>query len=255
MQHTAESSTVLVTGGGSERGIGRATARRLAAAGRPVAIFDIDADGAARAARAIADEYQVPALGLGVDVTDAAAIHAAVSKIEAELPPVLALANVAGTSSPTPFAELTLGEWDRVFATNTRSAFLVSQRVLPAMIEHRFGRIVTVSSISAQRGGGTYSTVAYSAAKAALMGFTRALAREVGRSGITVNCVAPGPIDTDIMGGPLTDERKAAMSADTMVGRVGTVADVAGLIWFLLGPDSGFITAATYDINGGLQVS
>jgi 2-hydroxycyclohexanecarboxyl-CoA dehydrogenase len=127
--------------------------------------------------------------------------------------------------------------------------------VLRGMIQRRLGRIVSVSSISAQRGGGTYSKVAYSASKAAIIGFTRALAREVGQHGITVNCVAPGPVDTDIMGGTLTDERKAAMSADILVGRVGTVRDIAALIVFLMGEDAGFITAATYDINGGLQIS
>ena len=105
------------------------------------------------------------------------------------------------------------------------------------------------------RGGGTYSKVPYSAAKAAIIGFTRALARELGPHGITVNAVAPGPIDTDIMGGTLTEERKARMSADNLVGRVGTVEDVAALLTFLMGEDAGYITAATYDINGGLQIS
>jgi NAD(P)-dependent dehydrogenase (short-subunit alcohol dehydrogenase family) len=123
------------------------------------------------------------------------------------------------------------------------------------MIAAGLGRIVSVSSASAQRGGGTYSKVPYSAAKAAVIGFTRALARELGPHGITVNAVAPGPIDTDIMGGTLTDERKAQMSADTLVGRIGTVGEVAALLAFLMGEDAGYITAATYDINGGLQIS
>jgi 2-hydroxycyclohexanecarboxyl-CoA dehydrogenase len=97
--------------------------------------------------------------------------------------------------------------------------------------------------------------VAYSSAKAGIIGFTRALAREMGEHGITVNCIAPGPVDTDIMGGTLTDERKKEMSKDILVGRVGTVTDMAALMAFLMGEDAGFITAATYDINGGLQVS
>lgn len=126
------------------------------------------------------------------------------------------------------------------------------------MIERRLGRVVSVSSISAQRGGGTYSKVAYSASKAAIIGFTRAVAREMGEHGITVNCIAPGPVDTDIMGGTLSEERKADMSKDILVGRVGrvgTVRDMAILLAFLVGEDAGFITAATYDINGGLQIS
>jgi len=123
------------------------------------------------------------------------------------------------------------------------------------MVAGGVGRVVSVSSISAQRGGGTYSTVAYSAAKAAIVGFTRALARELGPHGITVNCVAPGPVDTDIMGGPLTEAAKARMTQGMPVGRVGTADEVGALMAFLLGPDAGYITAATYDINGGLQVS
>ena len=112
------------------------------------------------------------------------------------------------------------------------------------MIERKLGRVVSVSSVSAQRGGGTYSKVAYSASKAGIVGFTRALAREVGEFGVTVNAIAPGPIDTDIMGGTLSEERKAQMSEGIMMGRVGTREEVAALISFLLGADSGYITAA-----------
>jgi 2-hydroxycyclohexanecarboxyl-CoA dehydrogenase len=175
--------------------------------------------------------------------------------VEAGLPPIVGLANLAGISSPVPFMDETVEGWDRVFAINTRGTFIVTQRVLRGMIERKSGRVVSVSSVSAQRGGGTYSKVAYSASKAAIIGFTRALAREVGEHGITVNAVAPGPIDTDIIGGTLTEERKAAMAADTLLGRVGTREEVAALIAFLLGDDAGWITAATYDINGGLQIS
>jgi 2-hydroxycyclohexanecarboxyl-CoA dehydrogenase len=243
--------SVIVTGGASPRGIGRPTAARLAAAGWAVAVLDLDGPGAAATAAQVASEHGVESVGLGVDVTDPDAVAQAVAEVQRRLPPVLGLANIAGISSPTPFLDVSAAEWDRVFAANTRSAFLMSQQVLPVMIEHGIGRIVSVSSISAQRGGGTYSKVAYSASKAALIGLSRALAREMSPLGITVNCVAPGPIDTDIMGGPLTDERKQAMSADSMVPRVGRPDEVAALITFLMGPDAGFITAATYDINGG----
>ncbi len=248
------SRTAVVTGAGSVRGIGRATADRLARAGWAVAVLDVDADGARRTASEIA-RHGGQTLGVGVDVRDEAGVQAALALVEAALPPVIGLVNVAGVSSPVPFLELTAAEWDRVFAVNMRGTFLVTQRVLPAMIAAGVGRVVSVSSISAQRGGGTYSTVAYSAAKAAIIGFTRALAREMGPKGITVNCVAPGPVDTDIMGGRLTEETKARMTQGMPVGRVGTPDEVAALMEFLLGPDAGYITAATYDINGGLQVS
>jgi 2-hydroxycyclohexanecarboxyl-CoA dehydrogenase len=247
--------TVLLTGAASPRGIGRASADRLAREGWAVAILDIDADEAKAAAAEIGDAHGVPTLGVGADVSDKAAVDVAVAAVVSSMPPIVGLANVAGISSPTDFMDETVEGWDRVFAINMRGTFIVTQRVLHGMIDRRLGRIVSVSSVSAQRGGGTYSKVAYSSSKAAIIGFTRALAREMGQHGITVNAVAPGPIDTDIMGGTLTEERKAAMSADTLVKRVGTREEVAALIAFLLGEEAGYITAATYDINGGLQIS
>jgi NAD(P)-dependent dehydrogenase (short-subunit alcohol dehydrogenase family) len=252
---TTSQKTAVLTGAASARGIGRATASRLAAAGWAIAIIDIDASAAESAAEEVSSTYGVPAIGVGADVSDQGSVDAAISTIETAMPPITGLVNLAGISSPTEFLAETVEAWDRVFAINMRGTFLVTQRVLGGMIERRYGRIVSISSISAQRGGGTYSKVAYSASKAAIIGFTRALAREMGEHNITVNAVAPGPIDTDIMGGTLTDERKAAMSEDILVGRVGTRDDVAALIQFLLSGEAGFITAATYDINGGLQIS
>jgi NAD(P)-dependent dehydrogenase (short-subunit alcohol dehydrogenase family) len=252
---TENGRTAVLTGAASRRGIGRATADRLAREGWAIAVLDIDGDEARAAAAEIGAAHGVAALGLGVDVSDQSAVDAAIAEVEAGLPPIVALANVAGIASPVPFMNETVEGWDRVFAVNMRGTFIVTQRVMRGMIERRQGRVVSLSSVSAQRGGGTYSKVAYSASKAAIIGFTRALAREVGEYGITVNAVAPGPVDTDIMGGLLTEERKAAMSADTLIGRVGTREEVAALIAFLLGDDAGWITAATYDINGGLQIS
>jgi NAD(P)-dependent dehydrogenase (short-subunit alcohol dehydrogenase family) len=247
--------TAVLTGAASPRGIGRATAERLARDGWAIAILDLDADAAKRTAEEIAEAHSVPALGVAADVSDEASVDAAIGQVESALPPTIGLANIAGVSSPTEFLDVTTAEWDRVFDINMRGTYFVTRRVVPAMIANKAGRIVSVSSISAQRGGGTYSKVPYSAAKAAIVGFTRALAREMGPHGITVNAVAPGPIDTDIMGGTLTEERKAELGAGTMLGRVGTVREVAALMAFLMSEDAGYITAATYDINGGLQVS
>jgi 2-hydroxycyclohexanecarboxyl-CoA dehydrogenase len=247
--------TAVITGAASPRGIGRATADRLARDGWSIAILDLDGEAAKRTAAEIGGDRSVASLGVAADVADPDSVEAAIAQVEAGLPPIIGLANLAGVSSAVDFLDLTLAEWDRVFDINMRGAFLVTRRVVPAMLAAGVGRIVSVSSVSAQRGGGTYSKVPYSAAKAALLGFSRALARELGPHGITVNCVAPGPIDTDIMGGTLTEERKATLGAAGMVGRVGTVAEVAALIGFLLGEEAGYITAATYDINGGLQVS
>ena len=255
-QHTFPAErTAVLTGAASARGIGRATADRLASEGWSIAILDLNAEDAKAAAEEIGANRAVKAIGVGADVSDEASVDRAITEIEQSLPPIVGLVNLAGISSPTPFMETTVAEWDKVFAINMRGTFVVSQRVLKGMIERELGRIVSISSISAQRGGGTYSKVAYSASKAGILGFTRALAREMGEHNITVNALAPGPIDTDIMGGTLTDERKAQMSEGIMMGRVGTREEVAALIAFLLGEDAGYITAATYDINGGLQVS
>lgn len=247
--------TALITGAGSPRGIGRALSLRLAAEGWAVAAVDVDGDAAAAVADEIAGTHGVATYGGRMDVGDPASVRTVVEEVEQGLPPLVGLANLAGVSSPTTFLDVTVEEWDRVLDINLRGTFLVTQAVLPGMIERGVGRIVSASSISAQRGGGTYSKAPYSAAKAGIIGLSRALAREVGSLGITVNCVAPGPIDTDIMGGPLSEERKDAMATDVLVGRIGTTAEVAALMTFLLGEDAGFITAATYDINGGLQVS
>jgi 2-hydroxycyclohexanecarboxyl-CoA dehydrogenase len=114
---------------------------------------------------------------------------------------------------------------------------------------------VNISSASAERGGGVYGRAAYSGSKAALLGIARTLARELGPYGITANSVAPGSIDTDIMGGRLTDERITFMLKELPVGRIGTVDDVAGVVNFLLGPEGGYLTGVTYDVNGGSHIA
>ncbi|MHA7275228.1 SDR family NAD(P)-dependent oxidoreductase [Arthrobacter sp. Hz1] len=247
--------TAVLTGAASARGIGRATADRLARDGWSIAILDIDGVAAKEAADDIAQRHGVQTVGVAADVSDEDSVDAAIATVESSVPPIVAVVNLAGISSPTEFMQETKAAWDRVFAVNMTGTFLVTQRALHGMIERKLGRVVSISSISAQRGGGTYSKVAYSASKAGIIGFTRALAREMGEHNITVNAVSPGPVDTDIMGGTLTEERKQDMSKDILMGRVGTVDDIAALICFLVGPDAGYITAATYDINGGLQIS
>ena len=246
--------TSIVTGAGSRRGIGRHTAHTLAAAGWAVAILDIEAAAAAEAAAEIADRHGVAARGYGCDVTDDAAVDAVIAAVEGELPPVGALVNNAGVTSPVRFAEVSVAEWERVLRVNLHGSFLVTRRVVPGMTARGFGRIVMLSSVSAERGGGVFGGVAYSAAKAALLGFTRALAREVGPDGITVNAVAPGLIDTDITAGKLDPEKKARLVADVPMARAGRTEDVADVIAFLCRPESSYVTGATWDINGGSHI-
>lgn len=246
--------TAVITGAGSRRGIGRATAHALAASGYHVAVLDLDKEAALDVAQEVTDRHGVQALGLAADVTDPAAVDAAIGEVEAALPPIGALVNNAGITSPVRFLDVTPAEWDRIFDVNVRGSFLVTQRVAAGMAERGFGRIVFLSSVSAERGGGVFGGVAYSAAKAGLLGFARALARELGPAGVTANCVAPGLIDTDITQGKLDEDRKAAMIADVPVRRIGEVEDVADVIAFLTRPESGYLTGVTYDVNGGSHI-
>jgi NAD(P)-dependent dehydrogenase (short-subunit alcohol dehydrogenase family) len=246
--------TAIVTGAGSQRGIGRATAHALAGAGWNVAVLDIDEASAKDAATEVAERHSVQALGVACDVTDEASVDSALGVVGSAAPPVGALVNNAGITSPIPFLQVTGDEWDRIFAVNVRGAYNVTRRVVPGMVEQGFGRVVFLSSVSAERGGGVFGGVAYSAAKAAQLGFARALAREVGPNGVTVNSVAPGLIDTEITGGRLEGERKAQLLAGVPVGRIGTVDDVADLITYLCRPQSGYITGVTYDVNGGSHI-
>lgn len=250
---SVQDKTAIVTGAGSQRGIGRATAHALARAGWNIAILDLDEASAKDAAGEVAERNSVQAFGVPCDVTDESSVENALAAL-GSAPAIGALINNAGITSPTPFVEVTGEEWDRIFAVNVRGAYNITRRVVPGMVERGFGRVVFLASVSAERGGGVFGGVAYSAAKAAQLGFARALAREVGPDGVTVNSVAPSLIDTDITAGKLEGERKAQILASTPVGRLGNVNDVADLITYLCRPESGYITGATYDVNGGLHI-
>lgn len=251
---TVTDKTAVVTGAASRRGIGRATAHALAVAGWNVAVLDLDEGAAKDTAEEIAAAHGVQAFGMACDVTDETSVAGAVATLATDAPPVGALVNNAGITSPTRFLDVDGAEWDRIFAVNVRGAFNITRALAPGMADRGFGRIVFLSSVSAERGGGVFGGVAYSAAKAGQLGFARALARELGPDGITVNSVAPGLIDTDITGGALEGDRKSALLAGIPVGRNGVVADVADLITYLCRAESGYVTGATYDVNGGSHI-
>lgn len=247
--------TAVITGAGSERGIGRETARHLAAAGFAIAVLDIDEAAAKRTAAVVSEDHDVPALAATADVTNADSIDEAITAVESsELPEVGVLVNNAGITRPTRFLDIDRTEWELIFEVNVTGTYLVTQRVLPGLIDRGYGRIVNVSSVSAERGGGIFGGTHYSAAKGAVLGLTRALAREVGEHGVVVNAVAPGLIDTDIVGGLLSGDRKDKLIADIPVGRNGRTTDVAGMVTFLAGENIGYITGATFDINGGSHI-
>ena len=151
--------TAVVTGAGSKRGIGRATAHALAAAGWNVAVLDLDEAGAKDVADEITERHGVAAVGVRCDVTDGASVDQALAVLDGALPPIGALVNNAGITSPTPFLDVTDEEWDRLFAVNVRGAYNITRRVAPGMAERGFGRIVFLSSVSAERGGGVFGGV------------------------------------------------------------------------------------------------
>lgn len=246
--------TVIVTGAASPRGIGRATADLLASQGWHVGIIDLDETSCQELATELADKHGVQAYGAGADVSDEGLVRAAVDQIEEHLPQIVALANIAGVSSPVPYLELTSQEWHRVIDINLNGVHYVTRRAAESMVRSRLGRIVSLSSVSAQQGGGTFSKTPYSVAKAGVLGLTRALARELGPYGVTVNAISPGPIDTDIMGGTLTEERKSELAADLLVTRIGSTHDVAAAISYLVGEDASFVTGQTLNVDGGLYM-
>lgn len=246
--------TAVVTGAGSQRGIGRTVARRLAAAGWNLGLIDRDREATMVLAAELAAQYGVRVSPAATSIADEAGVDEAGKRFEAELPPVSAVVNIAGISDPTPFIQTSLERWNHVLNINATGTFLVTRRFLPAMLDHGYGRIVSLSSTAAQSGGGTYSAAAYAAAKCAIEGMTRGLALEVASRGVTVNAIAPAIIDTDIMGGRITEDRMDYFTSRLPVGRLGTASDVAALIEFLLGTEAGFITGATYNINGGARI-
>jgi NAD(P)-dependent dehydrogenase (short-subunit alcohol dehydrogenase family) len=247
--------TAVITGATSDRGIGMTVAQRYAREGWAVVILDLDGEKSAKVAADIGNQYNVAAFGHAIDVTSEDSVITAHRAVAAEveagnLPAVGALANIAGITSPVPFLETTLELWNTVMAVNATGTYLVTRAFLPDMLNNGFGRIVNMSSVSAQRGGGMFGKVPYSSAKAAILGFTKALAREVADTGVTVNAVTPGAVDTNIRVGA-TDESEAALAAGIPIGRTATTDEVAACITFLSSEDASYLTGTTMDINGG----
>jgi NAD(P)-dependent dehydrogenase (short-subunit alcohol dehydrogenase family) len=243
--------TAVVTGAGGPAGIGRITARVLAENGWHVALVDINADGLASVERELRDAGHEGVLAVPADIASEASVAEAFERIDDGLPPTVGLVNLAGIACPVPLHECDLKEFERVMAVNVTGSFLMLRAAAARMIPQGVGRIVNTSSITAFDGGGTFSKGVYATAKAAVIGMCKGGARELGPHGITVNVLAPGPIDTEIMGGRLTDERKTSMSAGIPLGRVGQPDEIAATVAFLLSDGGGYINGATIQIDGG----
>ncbi|QKE82905.1 SDR family NAD(P)-dependent oxidoreductase [Arthrobacter sp. NEB 688] len=248
--------TAVVTGAASVRGIGFHTAARFVREGWAVVLLDVDEAGLARAAEALREtDASARVETHALDVTDPSAVRAVADAVASgPLPPVGALCNIAGIPSPASFLEVSLEEWDRVLAVNLTGPFLLSQAFAPQMVEAGYGRVVNMSSVTAQHGGGVFSKTAYAAAKAGVLGLTRGMARELAEHGITVNAVAPGVVDTDIRTGS-DEETERALAAAVPLRRQARPQEVAALCVWLASEDAGYITGTTQSINGGTYVA
>lgn len=235
------SRVALVTGG--TRGIGAEISRELQAAGRKVVA---NYGGNDEAARAFQAETGIPVYKF--DVADFAACKAAVEKITAEVGPIEILINNAGITRDGTLAKMSREMWDAVIDTNLGSCYNLCKLTFDGMRERKFGRIVNIGSINGQ--AGQYGQVNYAAAKSGIHGFTKALAQEGARFGITVNAVAPGYVDTDMVRAVPPDVLQKIIAKIPM-GRLGRAADIARGVVFLTTDDADFITGSTLSINGG----
>ena len=239
----------IVTGG--SRGIGRAVCVALAKQGCNVVVNYCHGAEPAEQTAALCRAEGVQAVTVQADVSTAEGCKALFDAAAEAFGRVDVLVSNAGIAQQKLFTDITPEEWQRMLDVNLSGAFHLCQLALPGMIRRKQGRILTVSSMWGQTGGSC--EVHYSAAKAGLIGLTKALAKEEGPSGITVNCVAPGVIDTDMMAS-FTAEDKAALAEETPVGRLGSADEVAQLLVFLAGESAGYITGQVFGVNGGLVI-
>jgi 2-hydroxycyclohexanecarboxyl-CoA dehydrogenase len=239
----------VVTGGAS--GMGEATCHELGRRGYQVAVLDINDQAAQRVSDDLRGEGAT-ALGIGVDVTDRAAVDDAFAKVRSQLGPVAALVTSAGVFGYSAFAEITPQEWARIIDVNLTGTFHCCQAALPDMVDAGWGRIVMISSSSAQRG--SPFAAHYAASKGAVITLTKSLAREYAGHGITVNNIPPSGIET-----PMQHQSQAAgylppneqIAADIPLGRLGSGADIAAAVGFLCSQEAGFITGQVLGVNGG----
>ena len=249
MSAVLEGQVALVTG--ASRRIGRAVAMELARMGAEVIGTATSESGAAQISAALADAG-FKGVGLQLDVTDAAACEAAVSGIEKAHGAVRILVNNAGITRDNLAMRMKDEEWDAVIDTNLKAVFRMSRLVMRGMMKARGGRIVNITSVVASSGNPGQAN--YAAAKAGVGGMTRALARELGSRNITVNCVAPGFIDTD-MTRALPDAARDALVGQIAVGRLGQPEEIAAAVGFLASPAASYVSGTTLHVNGGMYMA
>ncbi len=241
--------TALVTGAAA--GIGRACALRLAKEGNRIGVLDLKLEGVEKVAQEIRDAGG-EAIALEGSIADRGQMEAAVAKLREAFGPVTIVVNNAGISNFIPFEELTDSDWDRMFEINTKGTFIVTQIVVPDMKEAGWGRVINISSSSAQ--SGSMQQVHYSASKGAVVSMTRSLAQALGPYGITVNNIPPGAVMGTIMSEENKDRFKMSMETLTRmipVGRTGVADDIANAVAWLADEATSYVTGQTIGVNGG----
>jgi 3-oxoacyl-[acyl-carrier protein] reductase len=244
-----EGQVALVTG--ASRGIGRAIALELGKFGASVIGTATSAKGAAHVSGDL-DTAQINGMGLVLDVNSAEQIEQGITDIESRFAAVSILINNAGITRDNLLLRMKDEEWDEVIGTDLRSVYRLSKAVLRPMMKARYGRIISITSVIGAMGNAGQAN--YAAAKAGIIGFTKALAQEVGSRNITVNCVAPGFIETD-MTKELSEEQKKLLLSRVPLGRLGQAEDIAATVAFLASPGAGYITGATLHVNGGMYMA
>ncbi|MEW6120804.1 MAG: 3-oxoacyl-ACP reductase FabG [Pseudomonadota bacterium] len=247
--HDLGGQTALVTG--ASRGIGQAIALALGKAGATV-IGTATSENGAKAIGDYLAAANIKGSGMKLDVTDAAEVDAVIAAIEKDFGTIGILVNNAGITRDNLLMRMKDEEWDDIVATNLTSVFRLSRAVLRAMMKARQGRIISIASVVGAMGNAGQTN--YSAAKAGIMGFTKSLAREVGSRNITVNCVAPGFIDTD-MTRALPETQRQALLAHIPLGRLGSADDIAQAVLFLASPAAGYVSGTTLHVNGGMYMA
>lgn len=243
---TLKGQVALVTG--ATRGIGRAIALELGRQGAAVIGTATSEDGASKISAYLA-ESGIAGRGMVLEVRDAEAVDAAIGSIEKEFGSIAILVNNAGITRDNLSMRMKDDEWDAVIDTNLKAVFRLSKAVMRGMMKARQGRIISITSVVGHAGNPGQAN--YCAAKAGVAGMSRALARELGSRNVTVNCVAPGFIATDMTHG-LGEEQKEAMLASIPLGRAGTPEDVAAAVAFLASPGAAYVTGTTVHVNGGM---
>ncbi len=236
----------VVTGGA--KGIGAAIVKRLIKDGYKVAFTY---NNSKEKAQALVNELGENCKAYKLDITDSSAVNTVIADIEKTLGEVFVLVNNAGIAEQTLFTDITDDMWHKMLNTNLSGAFYCSRAVLKYMINRKCGKIINISSIWGETGGSC--EVHYSSAKAGLIGMTKALAKEVGLSGITVNCVSPGVILTD-MTSHFDEDTMNELKSETPLNKIGTPEDVAGAVAFLASADADFITGQDLAVNGGMDI-